>query len=167
MTSRTQKTAAGLSTSIAVGTLLVPLSAVAAVLLSNPADPIAEPALSTAPTATAGIEAVSAPSPGPDIEVACGEAGLELVQLERAGTISGFQQSALDALRPICLEAGLGLPGGPLAPERGPVAVETVAEPAPLIVVETIDDDRDHDDYRDDDDGDWDDDWDDDDWDDD
>jgi len=146
---------------MAVGTLLVPLSAVAAVYLSIPEEPLeeqpAESGLSLDSTSPP-VEASVTSSLDSDIEAACGEAGLSLVELERAGTISGFQQTALDALRPICVQANLALPDGLTAPDAGPVVVEAVVEPAPLTVVETIDDDRDHEDPGDDDDDDRDDD---------
>ncbi len=60
-----------------------------------------------------------------DLADACGDDGLALVMAEADGSITEIQQAALDALRPICEEAGLALPA-PTAPS--PVVVETVVE---------------------------------------
>jgi hypothetical protein len=53
---------------------------------------------------------------GADLTAACGPAGMELVALEQVGAISAVQQAALDALRGICEQEGIPLPGRP-APE--------------------------------------------------
>ena len=60
-----------------------------------------------------------------DLTSACGDDGLALVAAEADGSITEIQQAALDALRPLCEEAGLALPA-PTAPD--PVVVETVVE---------------------------------------
>jgi hypothetical protein len=51
-----------------------------------------------------------------DLAAACGETGTGMVAAEMEGSISDIQQAALDALREICAEQGMPLPGKP-APE--------------------------------------------------
>jgi hypothetical protein len=98
-----------------VGLLLVPLSAYAAsVLISDRAQ--------TEPEAPAPVSAsISTPVTAPDfatqtateadLAAACGETGLGMVASEMEGSISDIQQAALDALREICSEQGMPLPG--------------------------------------------------------
>lgn len=59
-----------------------------------------------------------------DLVRACGVEGHYLVDLEAAGAIDDIQQAALNALRPICEEAGLPLPAAPIV--EGETVVETV-----------------------------------------
>ncbi len=125
------------STSLVVGLLLVPVSAVAAVALVNP-DAAAEPeevvaaevVVDTAST-TEGVADTVVPeiASGDDIAEACGEQGLALVVKESEGTISPLEQAALDSLRAICLTEGLELPGPP-APEAVVQTVTVVAGPS-------------------------------------
>ena len=157
-----------LTTSIIVGMILVPVSAVAAVAIVNPR---------LAPEPQPELAAETDPGDGPaptlaaDLETACGPAGSELAELVRAGTASGLQQAALDALHPICAAVEMPLPAGsapPSAPEE--VLLQTSSSSSATVPdarddPEVEHDDRDDDD-RDDDDRD-DDDRDDDDWDDD
>jgi hypothetical protein len=130
---------------MAVGTLLVPLSALAAIALSNGAD--APSGVETTTTSQPAGELV--PRLDSDVQAACGESGLDLVTKEQAGSITEFQQSALDALRPICSDAGLPLPAGSTTttPAR---AIEVSSAPSPTTV--TTLDDRDLDHHEDDDD---------------
>ena len=83
---------------------------------------IPETTTTAAPTTTVPIATQA------DLERACGEDGLTLVAAEAEGTITELEQAALDALRPICEDAGLALPG-PAAPDPV-VVVETVTAPA-------------------------------------
>lgn len=124
MTGRSQR---GPKTSLAfaIGSLLVPLSAVAAVLIPNvgantgPGPGPSQPASSFVESSTSTTHAVSS-----DLRSACGPAGLALVELEIAGKIDSFQQAALDALRPICSDAGIPLPP---AEETAPAQVVVTA----------------------------------------
>lgn len=107
-----------LSLSMILGTLLVPLSAVAAIWLSDPGQ-VAEaetPTTTTTPVATTAQTTQVFDSAGAteaDLRAACGYVGMTLVDAERNGTISDVQQAALDALRDICDEQGLSLPAAP------------------------------------------------------
>jgi len=129
------------STSLVIGLLLVPLSAVAAVALVNP-DAAAEPeevvaaeiVLETTTTTTVEAEAedivVAEIASGDDLAAACGEQGLSLVMKEAEATITPLEQAALDSLRAICLSEGLELPGPP-APDAVVQTVTVVAAPPP------------------------------------
>ncbi len=130
MSSKTANGRNKLSTSLVVGLLLVPLSAVAAVALVNP-DATAEPEEAVAVemiveevTSTTTAEAIEIPeiASDDDLAAACGEQGLALVEKEAAGTISPLEQAALDSLRAICSSEAMHLPG----------------PPAPVAVVETV-----------------------------
>lgn len=120
----------GLSLSVIVGTLLVPLTALAAIWLTGP-DGGAEPATdtttpisaTTVTTQTAGTAPVDITA---EIEAACGPEGKQLVSLEESGAITDIQQAALDALRGVCEQQGMPLPPKPAV---DPV-VETVLVPA-------------------------------------
>lgn len=123
------------STSLVIGLLLVPLSAVAAVALVNP-DAAAESeemteAVVEEATATTAAEELVVPeiASGDDLELACGEQGLALVTKETEATISPLEQAALDSLRAICSAEGMELPGPP-APEPVVETVTVVAAPA-------------------------------------
>ncbi len=126
----TKFTKGSLSLSMIVGTLLVPLSAVAALWLTDPT-PEAEasvPSTTTEPsTTTSTVAATEVTVTGPDLEAACGPDGMELVDLEERGTITDVQQAALDALRDLCEQEGMPLPA---KPESEPI-VQTVIVPAP------------------------------------
>lgn len=107
-----------LTLSMIVGTLLVPISAVAAIWLSDPGQ-VAE--AETPTTTTTAVANTAQPAPAfdnvrateADLRAACGYVGMTLVDAERNGTISDVQQAALDALRDICDEQGLSLPPPP------------------------------------------------------
>lgn len=123
------------STSLIIGLLLVPLSAVAAVALVNPdataesGETVATEVVATTTTSQA-IDEYEIPeiASAGDLELACGDEGMELVLKEGEGTITALEQAALDSLRAICEAEGLVLPGPP-APEA---VVETVTVVAAL-----------------------------------
>ncbi len=114
----------GVSLSIVMGTLLVPLSAVAAIWLTGPGEPAdaATPTTTTAPVATS---ASSVDTSAQDLAAACGQDGMQLVSLEAAGKITDVQQAALDALRDICDQQGTPLPP---APETSQVVERVVVQ---------------------------------------
>ncbi len=135
------------STSLIVGLLLVPMSAVAAVALVNPD-------ASAGPEATGGVEVVvddATTTVGPvvdipeiatadDLEQACGEQGGLLIAKEAGGTISALEQAALDSLRAICAAEDMALPGPP-APDAVVETVTVVAAPAGAASDDSSDDD--------------------------
>ncbi len=100
--------------SVIVGTLLIPLSALAAYALVPPAateDPsVAQASDETVTTSTTVVYDTGVATPQ-DLAEACGPAGLALVDAEDNETISDLQQAALDALREICDQQGMALPG--------------------------------------------------------
>jgi hypothetical protein len=100
--------------SVIVGTLLIPLSALAAYALVPPSvteDPsVALASDETIPTSTTVVYDTGVATPQ-DLAEACGPAGLALVDSENQGTISDLQQAALDALREVCEQQGMALPG--------------------------------------------------------
>lgn len=143
-----KKTGTKLSTSLIVGLLLVPLSAVAAVALVNP-EPSSQSVedATAATTTTAVIETTTTAetttstteiASTDDLAVACGEQGLELVSKEADASISPLEQAALDSLRAICSSEGMDLPGPP-APEAV-VQTQTVvvASPPPATPTTTV-----------------------------
>jgi hypothetical protein len=147
----------GLTLSMIVGTLLVPLTALAAIWLADPetAEEIPTPSVvdltsvstATSPSTTAETRDIAA-----DLEAACGPEGLQLVSLEDSRAITDVQQAALDALREVCLQQGTPLPPKP-APEP---TVQTVvvpatatASPAPSSTPTSYDDDHDDDEHED------------------
>jgi len=116
--------------SLLMGLLLVPLSAVAAFALvagqTTEPTPTLAAVETTTTTAAEVVETVVVPTtadPATDLAAACGDDGWALVAAEAHGTITDLEQAALDALRPICAEAGMEL-AGPPAP---PPVVRTVA----------------------------------------
>lgn len=130
---RPQKKA--VSWSVIVGTLLIPLSAVGAVLIAQPgasseADPTTVPVAveptSPSTVSTTGSGAGSNPD---DIRTACGTSGMELVALEERGETTEIQQAALDALRDVCEQEGLPLPP---APTPQPIIETVTVEPRPV-----------------------------------
>lgn len=136
MSTSRQKGRNKLSTSLILGLLLVPLSAVAAVALVNPdasADPeetVASAGAETSTTTTlaqAGVIPETATSD--DLELACGEQGLMLVAKEADASISPLEQAALDSLRAICISEDMELPGPP-APDAVVETVTVVAAPS-------------------------------------
>ena len=142
----------GLSVSVALGTLLIPLTAFAASALVG--DGMAAEPVTTVGSAVFATQA----DPGSDgqaataadLVAACGQAGLDLVDGEANGSITELQQSALDALREICAQQGMPLPGKPV-PE--PI-VQTVvsASSAPPVTQGSFEDESEHEEHEDDDD---------------
>jgi hypothetical protein len=93
-----------------------------------------------------------------DLAAACGETGMGMVAAEIEGSISAIQQAALDALREICAEQGIPLPGTPV-PE--PLTQTVIHADSPASSTDEgsevgweveYDDDDDHDDDHEDDD---------------
>ena len=147
------------SVSLLIGLVLVPLSAYAAtVLVSNrtPAEPEASiPAPVAAPANVTDFAAQTASAA--DLEAACGDAGLGMVAAEADGSIGDIEQAALDALREICAQQGMPLPGKPVSPPSTPTVVLADNGPAATGGSEVeweveYDDDRDGDDRDDEDD---------------
>ena len=136
MNTTKQKGGSRFSTSLIIGLLLVPLSAVAAVALVNP-DASAEPeevaatAVAETTTTMTAVAETTVPeiASDEDLELACGEQGMALTTKEADATISPLEQAALDSLRAICLAEGMELPGPP-APEAVIETVTVVAAPA-------------------------------------
>lgn len=164
---------AGFAASLIIGLLLIPVSAVAAYAIvsgssdtDSPASTVAMTTAETtstapAPTTTSAgetfvVEPVSATRE--DLERACGEDGFTLVAAEADGTISDVQQAALDALRQVCAESGMELPGPPMPePVVRTVTIQASSQPSPTSSAPTAsggDDgyyDDDHHEYEDDD----------------
>jgi hypothetical protein len=115
--------------SLLLGAILVPVTAVAAVL-------IVEPRVS-ATSAQAAPASADTPTMQQDLTEACGPSGLELVGAEEADTATPLQQAALDALRPVCESVGMPLPAQPVqpvvVPEETPPAPEVVTVGAPQV----------------------------------
>lgn len=103
---------------LVVGLLAIPGLALAtnSALSSDEPQDSAE-VLGIAATSTTAISAE-------DLVRACGVEGRYLVDLEGAAAIDDIQQAALNALRPICDDAGLPLPAAPIV--EGETIVETV-----------------------------------------
>ncbi len=99
--------------SVILGTLMIPLSALAAYAFVSPSPSVDETA--NTPEASAPIEPLLVFNSGvatpEDLAAACGPSGLALVDAENNGTITDVQEAALDALREICAGQGLALPG--------------------------------------------------------
>lgn len=158
----------------AVGLLLVPAAALAGTRMLADVDP-STPAGGVTEATAAPVAAEPAAAPDP-LATACGPEAEELVAGERAEELTPVAQAALDALRPICEEAGRPLPDAPTpeplvvveevpVPSTGGGASGTRATPqteatlpAPPSVVAVGSRDDDHDDDSDDGDDDWDDD---------
>lgn len=109
--------------SVLSGVLLIPLSALAAVALvprhSDPVSSTGDTVASSTTSTTAGAEQVVLAPPAAsatDLEAACGQEGMTLVDAEKKGTITDLQKAALDALRQVCEGAGTPLPGPPAPP---------------------------------------------------
>jgi hypothetical protein len=138
LSAKTKSGASRFSTSLIIGLLLVPLSAVAAVALVTPDAPaetetvaVAETTLPESTTTSAdAVEPTVAPeiASAEDLVAACGDQGMSLVAKEADASISPLEQAALDSLRAICETEGMALPGKP-APEAI-VQTMTVAAPA-------------------------------------
>ena len=118
--------------SVLAGALLVPLTAVASVMLIAPNE--TPPAQSTAASSSAPGEA---PALSTDLAAACGPSGRELVALESSSSATDTQRAALVALRPICRAVGMALPEegatadvAPALIDPGPVTVEASITPS-------------------------------------
>lgn len=126
-----------LTISIIAGMMLIPVSAVAAVMLTDHETAPAEAVDTTTtvatqpPPAVAEIVYANVGATAEDLEYACGEGGLWLVDAEAAATITSVQQAALDALRGICEGQGTPLPGKAAPPPLVTTRTVTVAVPAP------------------------------------
>jgi len=145
----------GLTLSMIVGTMLVPLTALAAIWLADPETeetPTPSVDLTSVSTATPQSTTAETTDIAADLEAACGPEGLQLVSLEGSRAITDVQQAALDALREVCQQQGIPLPPKP-APE--PI-VQTVvvpatatASPVPSSTPTTYGDDHDDDEHED------------------
>jgi len=149
----------GVSVSVLVGLVLVPLSAYAASILVSDRIPVEPEAIIPAPVATplTVTDFAAQTASAVDLEAACGDAGLGMVAAETDGSIGDIEQASLDALREICVEQGMPLPGKPVPPPITQTVVLADNGPVPTGGSEVewdveYDDDRDDDD-RDDDDG--------------
>lgn len=151
--------------SVFLGVMVVPLAAAASMFLVSPQ--IEEPAALAADPGASEAAMAAVPDLAQDLLVACGPIATEMIDLEKAGSLTSLQAAALDALRPICSQQGTPLPE---APESQMVqAVLTRSNPANSGGSVAGSDDGEDDDWDDSLDSDWDDslDWDDsDDWDD-
>ncbi|HEX9863769.1 MAG TPA: hypothetical protein VGC03_02265 [Acidimicrobiia bacterium] len=145
----------GLSLSILVGTLLVPLTALAAIWLTDPergeepsiptTNAIPATTLTTQSTSEATVDITA------DLQAACGLEGMQLVSLEESLTITDVQQAALDALRGVCEQQGIPLPSKPaLEPIVQTVVVPATATAGPVpSSTPTTFHDEDEDEYED------------------
>ncbi|MFZ0492584.1 MAG: hypothetical protein WAM81_05200 [Acidimicrobiia bacterium] len=101
-------------------------------------------------TAVAAPE-VAQPTVDQDLVAACTKDGLSLVAKERSHQITVIEQSALDALRPICDAAGYQLPGTPQQ-ETAPVIVQEMtveaAGPAPTTTNATTQSSGEHEEHE-------------------
>ena len=129
--------------SLAMGALLIPMAAFVASSLVNQASG-QEPAA----TSTTLGRAMEPARPEPDLDLACGPEGLQLVTVESDGSITDIQQAALDALRDICASAGKPLPAPATVATPSPAPTVTV----PTTTAVTAPDDGHDDDHDDDDD---------------
>jgi hypothetical protein len=117
--------------SVLAGALLVPLTAVASVMVIAPNEmPPTQP--TAAPSTPAGV----APAFSTDLAAACGPAGRELAAMESSSSATDTQRAALVALRPICRAVGMALPEegpttevAPVVNDPGPVTVEASTTP--------------------------------------
>jgi hypothetical protein len=66
---------------------------------------------------------------------------MQLVALEQGGTISAVQQAALDALRGICDQEGLPLPGKPAPDPFTETVVVASDSPPPAAATRSFEDD--------------------------
>ena len=153
---------ASLPLSIVLGMILVPLTAVAAVIMVSPdsdQEPVSGAALPAAEvSSTAAMAGITTTIPEPtlatDLADACGPAGRRLVDQEKEGSNSDTQQAALDALRPVCDAVGMSLPAAPEQRVETIVVESSVtSQPSPsasISVPNDDDDDEDEDEWEDD-----------------
>ncbi len=160
MSTRDKSTRAkrSVSASVAIGLMLVPISAFAASVLvdrvtgAGPVEEVVE-APAPAPMESAGLSGAITID---DMVTACRDAGPGMVTMEAEGIISPVQQAALDALRPICAEQGMALPGKPVPPPVVETVVLAELQPLPeppgsATIAFHDDHDRDDDEREDDD----------------
>lgn len=148
-----------LSASVIIGTLLVPVSAAAAFWLTDPGsgDDSATAATERTTTTVVSPETTHATTVAlsedalrrGDLEQACGPAGMKLVALEEDGSITDVQQAALDALRDICEQEELPLPGRSQPEPIVQTVVVTETAPSPPTTMPHVDDDHDDDGWDD------------------
>jgi hypothetical protein len=139
-----------------VGTLLIPLSALAALWLTGPDDTEAAESTTTTTTMTSVVAETTPDTTDTsitraDLETACGPEGEQLVALEEDGTISDVQQAALDALRDLCEQQGLSLPAKPADEPIVQTVVIPASPPTTSLATRTAPTYGDHDEYEDDD----------------
>lgn len=141
--------------SVFLGLMVVPLAAAASMFLVSPQ--IEEPAALAAEPAAAEAAVASSPDLIQDVLVACGPVATEMIELEKAGSLTALQAAALDALRPICSQEGIPLPepSGSQTVQAVLTGSTPVASGSPAVRSDDDDDWDDDDDDRDDDD--WDD----------
>jgi hypothetical protein len=149
----------GLSISVIVGTLLVPLTALAAIWLTDPGRGGEEEQVPITPapvgTVTTQPTAIATGDIAANLQTACGPEGLQLVSLEASASITDVQQAALDSLREVCEQEGIPLPPKPNAEpivQTVMVPAPAAASPVPVNPPTTLDDDHDEDDDLDEDD---------------
>jgi hypothetical protein len=138
----------GVSVSVILGTLLVPLSAYAASVLvfdGLGSEPEPAAAVSTTDPVTSTVPDIVA-----DLDAACGPVGLTMVAAETEGSISEIQQVALDALREICDQEGRPLPAKPAVAPITETVVFVEAPGATVAARPASDDWGDDDDWDDD-----------------
>jgi len=111
----------------------------AAGALVTPGTTTTSDSATTSTTAAAAAEATQ-PTIDQDLVAACTTDGLALVAKEQSHQITVIEQSALDALRPICEAAGYQLPGTPQQ-ETAPVIVQEMtveaAGPSPAATTQS------------------------------
>ncbi|MDH3308733.1 MAG: hypothetical protein OEO77_14620 [Acidimicrobiia bacterium] len=124
--------------SFVLGLLALPLAAVAATALvsanrqavDSPVVTVPVTNVRTLPGVTPVIDTSPATQPidsAVDLERACGEAGLQLVDRESRNELSELEAAALTALRVVCESEGMPLPGPPVPePVVRTVTVEQV-----------------------------------------
>ena len=109
------------------------------------------PENTTTSTAAAATAQTTQPTVDQDLVAACTKDGLELVAREKSHQITVIEQSALDALRPICEAAGYQLPGTP-EQETAPVIVQEMtveaAGPAPTAATTTTQGSGEHEEHE-------------------
>jgi hypothetical protein len=113
LTTKTPRKSGTRPLSVILGTVMIPLSAIAAYAFVSPSPAVEDPAPAADSTVAVDPQLVFNPATATpeDLAAACGPSGLALVDAETRGEITDVQQAALDALREICGAQGLSLPG--------------------------------------------------------
>lgn len=130
----------------AIGLFVVPAVALASMLLVEPGSSGVEQGTEDLRMAAAAAPVVGldegnarfAGDPVADLALACGEDGAALAARAAAGPVTDIERAALEALRPICEEAGLSLPGA----QPSPGTVAAAHGSTPRYDDESSDDDR-------------------------